>query len=59
MTKPNGTPKTEPSRRRRLRRSRHKTVGVVAQYIHELSERHAEDARARKLAPAVSPGPSG
>ena len=59
MTQTNGSPQTEP-RRRRVRRTRHKAAGVIAQYIHELSERHVEDAgRARQLTavPAVSLSP--
>ena len=60
MTQTNGSPRTEPRRRRRARRTRHKAAGVVAQYIHELSEPRAEDARhARQLmpVPAVNPSP--
>jgi hypothetical protein len=54
MTQPNRSPQIEPRRRRRVRRLRRTTAGVVAQYIHELSERHAEDARRRQLIPAVT-----
>jgi hypothetical protein len=55
MTPTNRSPQAEPRRGRRVRRTRRKTAGVVAQYIHELSERHAEDARKRQLALAPSP----
>ena len=42
MSKQNGNPKPESARPRRARR---RVAGIVAQYIHELSERHAEQAR--------------
>jgi hypothetical protein len=59
MTQTNRSPQTEPRRRRRVRRTRRTTAGVVAQYIHELSERHGEDARrARQLIPAPAVNPS-
>jgi hypothetical protein len=35
-------------------RARRQTAGLVAQYIHELSERHAD---ARQAAPAEGPRP--
>jgi hypothetical protein len=34
-------------------RARRRAAGVVAQYIHELSERHAEDARSLATAPTA------
>jgi len=53
MTKQNGSAKLESSRPRRTRR---RVAGIVAQYIHELSERHAEQAGRRpELAAAPSP----
>ena len=41
MSKQNGSPELESPRPRRARR---RVAGIVAQYIHELSERHAEQA---------------
>jgi hypothetical protein len=54
MTQTNRSPQTEPRRGRRVRRTRRKAAGVVAQYVHELSERHAEDARRRRPLPQAA-----
>jgi hypothetical protein len=63
------TPLVDVVRQGRPRQRRRHAAGVVAAYIHELSERHAEDARrARRVAEktlrrsdsraaAVSPSP--
>ena len=53
MPNTTGSPEIQ-SRRRRRRRTRRRAAGIVAQYIHELSERHAEQARKRQPAPATS-----
>ena len=51
MTKPNRSTRGEA--RRRPRRTPRHAAGIVAQYIHELSERHAEEA-ARSRQPAAA-----
>jgi hypothetical protein len=55
-----GTPRN-PDKTRRLQRKRRVKRGVVASYIHELSERHREGPAGREPAPqeAVEPAPAG
>ncbi len=51
------TPRVDLVRQIRPRHRRRHSAGIVAQYIHELSERHAQEARRSRGPRAVSSQP--